>query len=169
MSDWQPEYQKRLAKALERKIVPFPFGLGIFSAVKVALKNLFRPHIVIEYPEKKYELPPRARYAVRMKYDDDGQHKCRACLICQNTCPDYIIRVDVTTGEDRSKHIDRFEYQQGACMICGLCVEACPYDAIRMSHDYELAHIGPAGLSIDLLKDEPAVMPPQRQGGNANA
>jgi len=169
MSDWQPEYQKRLAKAQKRKIVPFPFGFGIFKTFKIAFRNLFRPNIVIQYPCQKYELPPRARFAVRMKYDDQGNHKCRACMICQNTCPDFIIRIDVETGEDRSKFIKRLEYQQGACMMCGLCVEACPYDAILMSHEYELAHAGAAGLTIDLLENVPAVIPPARQGGNANA
>jgi len=169
MSEWQPEYQKRLAKARKRKIMPFPFGLGIFKTIKIALRNLFRPHIVIQYPKVKYELPPRARYTVRMKYDDQGNHKCRACMICQNTCPDFIIDIDVTVGEDRSKFINRFEYQQGACMICGLCVEACPYDAIRMSHDYELAHRDMAGLTIDLLENVPAVpmSAPRQRGADA--
>jgi len=169
MSDYQPEYQKRLQKAQLRKRVHFPMGFGIFKAIKIALTNLFRPHIVIEYPWKKYELPPRARFAVEIKYDEVGLHKCRACMICQNTCPDFIIDIDVTTAEDRSKHINRFEYQMGACMMCGLCVEACPFDAIKMGHEYELAHVGADGLSIDLLKDVPAAVAPPRQGGNADA
>jgi NADH-quinone oxidoreductase subunit I len=25
------------------------------------------------------------------------------------------------------------------CMNCGLCAEYCPFDAIKMDHDYELA------------------------------
>jgi NADH-quinone oxidoreductase subunit I len=25
------------------------------------------------------------------------------------------------------------------CMNCGLCAEFCPFDAIKMDHDYELA------------------------------
>jgi NADH-quinone oxidoreductase subunit I len=32
------------------------------------------------------------------------------------------------------------------CMNCGLCAEYCPFDAIRMDHDYELA-------SYNRLKD----------------
>jgi NADH-quinone oxidoreductase subunit I len=169
MSDYQPEYQKRLAKALKRKRVMFPFGSGIYKSFKVAFTNLFRPNIVIQYPKMKYDLPPRARFAVRMKYDECGMTKCRACMICQNTCPDFIINIDVTTHEDRTKFINRFEYQQGACMMCGLCVEACPFDAIRMSHEYELAHVGTAGLTIDLLENVAAAIAPARQGGKANA
>ncbi|MCL2818238.1 MAG: 4Fe-4S dicluster domain-containing protein, partial [Actinomycetia bacterium] len=140
MSEFQPEYQKRLAKAIVHKKPMIPIGFGLFKVIKNAFRQLFRPHIVVQYPNEKYELPPRARYCVRMKYDEQGNHKCRACLICQNACPYYVINIDVETGEDRSKFIKRFAYQQGACMVCGLCVESCPFDAIRMSHDYELAH-----------------------------
>ncbi|MBI4732153.1 MAG: 4Fe-4S binding protein [Chloroflexi bacterium] len=28
------------------------------------------------------------------------------------------------------------------CMNCGLCAEYCPFDAIKMDHDYELASFG---------------------------
>ena len=86
-----------------------------------------------------------------MKYDEEGRHKCTGCRACEKACPDYIIRLDITTDEDRSKYIDRWHYEIGACMMCGLCVEACPFDAIRMGHDYELAVTDPA-----LLDSRPA-------------
>ncbi|MCL2492239.1 MAG: 4Fe-4S binding protein [Coriobacteriia bacterium] len=177
MSTFQPEYQKRLAKAIGQKKGIIPFGIGFFKVLKVAFLNLFRRNIVVQYPNEKYELPERARYAMRMKYDEEGHHKCRACLICEKACPDYIIRIEVETGEDRSKFIKRFEYQQGGCMMCGLCVEACPFDAIRMSHEYEIAHSDPALLTIDLLENVPAAVaapraekePTTREGGSADA
>ncbi len=68
----------------------------------------------------------------------------------------------MTTAEDRSKHIDHWRYEIGACMMCGLCVEACPFDAIEMSHDYELARIDPASLTVDLLTDVAAAQPKRR-------
>ena len=163
MSEFQPAYQKRLADAIAKKKGHVPFGKGLIGVFRMAFRNLFRRHIVIEYPHVKYNLPSRARYAVRMELDKAGNHKCTACLICQNTCPDYIIRIDVETGEDRSKFIKRWQYQQGGCMMCGLCVEACPFDAICMSHEYELAHAGADGLSIDLLTDVPAASRQSRQ------
>jgi formate hydrogenlyase subunit 6/NADH:ubiquinone oxidoreductase subunit I len=41
-------------------------------------------------------------------------------------------------------------------MMCGLCVEACPFDAICMSHEYELAVTDSAGLMEYLVVDADA-------------
>jgi formate hydrogenlyase subunit 6/NADH:ubiquinone oxidoreductase subunit I len=84
-------------------------------------------------------------------------------MTCVKTCPDHVLALDVTTKEDRSKHINRFSYQLGACMMCGLCVEACPFTAIAMSHDYELARTDPCTLEYDLITDTPAFKPKRAQ------
>jgi NADH-quinone oxidoreductase subunit I len=123
---------------------------------------MFRGPITVQYPKEKLVLPERARWAVQMKLDDEGRHKCTACLACEKACPDYIIKIDVTTGEDRSKHIDAWNYEIGACMMCGLCVEACPFDAIEMGHDYELARANPDELVVKLLDDTDAAKPKRK-------
>lgn len=148
------------------------WGKGIVRSMMIAYKNLFRPVITVQYPHEKVELPERSRWAVAMKLDEEGNHKCTACLSCEKACPDYIIKIDVTQGEDRSKHIDRWRYEIGACMMCGLCVEACPFDAIRMSHEYELARTDKSLLAIDLLSDVPAAKPKRKEpaaAGGASA
>jgi NADH-quinone oxidoreductase subunit I len=119
----------------------------------IVLRNLRRGPITVQYPYEKLELPERARWAVRPTYFDDGTPKCTACMTCVRTCPDFILSLDVETREDKSKHIDRFGYEIGACMMCGLCVEACPFDAICMSHEYELALTDPSGLMEYLIED----------------
>lgn len=35
--------------------------------------------------------------------------------------------------------VDTFEVDSGYCIHCGLCVEACPYDALYMGYTYERA------------------------------
>ncbi len=132
------------------------WGTGILNGMRITLRNMLRGPITLQYPHEKLELPERARWAVQMKREDDGSHRCTACLACEKACPDFIIDISVTTGEDRSKHIDRWRYEIGACMMCGLCVEACPFDALEMGHDYELACIDPGDLTVDLLIDTPA-------------
>jgi NADH-quinone oxidoreductase subunit I len=49
----------------------------------------------------------------------------------------------------------------GRCVFCGLCVDACPFDALYMTNDYELAAYDKAGLKYtpDMLG-----VPPKLEG-----
>lgn len=138
------------------------WGTGILKGMAITIKNMFRGPITVQYPREKLVLPERARWAVTMKLDEEGEHKCTGCLACERACPDYIIKIDVTTDENRNKHIDRWRYDIGACMMCGLCVEACPFDAICMGKDYELARFSPDELTTNLLEDVPAAKPKRK-------
>jgi formate hydrogenlyase subunit 6/NADH:ubiquinone oxidoreductase subunit I len=44
-------------------------------------------------------------------------------------------------------------YNLATCMFCNLCVEACPYFALVMSDEYELATTDKSGLMIDLVAE----------------
>lgn len=131
------------------------WGTGILNGLRIVMRNMRRGPITVQYPRERVELPERARWAVTMNFDEEGNHKCTACMACERACPDFIIKIDVTTDEARNKHIDSWGYELGACMMCGLCVEACPFDAIRMGHDYELATTNPDDLNTRLLHDAP--------------
>ncbi len=135
------------------------WGTGILRGMGISMRNMLRGPITVQYPHEKITLPERARWAVQIKLAEDGAHKCTACLACEKACPDYIIEIDVRSDEARNKNIDRWHYEIGACMMCGLCVEACPFDAIEMGHDYELARYTPEELACDLLTDTPAAKP----------
>lgn len=129
------------------------WGLGMLNGLRITLRNMLRGPITVKYPYEKLELPERARWAVGPKSFEDGAPRCTACMTCVRVCPDNILSLDVETREDKSKHIDDFGYEIGACMMCGLCVEACPFDAIEMTHDYELAVTDPSQLRKSLLQD----------------
>src|SRR5512137_932135 len=135
------------------------WGLGILNGMRITMRNMRRGHITVEYPDERLELPERARWAVAPRYDAEGRPKCTACLICVKECPDHILHLDVSARADGGKHIDAYRYEVGACMMCGLCVEACPFDAIEMSHEYELARRSAGELMYDLLTDVPAAAP----------
>lgn len=135
------------------KLIP----TGIFKALGIVWKNLVRRNIVIEYPWEKYPMPERARWAVKVKSNEDGSTKCTGCLICEKACPPMAINIQITTDpETRDKHIDHWQYDRAGCMMCGLCVEACPFDALMQERDIELAHAAKDLKIIDLVTDEPA-------------
>jgi NADH-quinone oxidoreductase subunit I len=135
------------------------WGTGVIKGLGITMKNMFRPAITVQYPERRLEIPQRARWAVRQRFDEDGAPKCTACLICVKECPDDVLRVFSTPKEGGGKHIDAYVYEVGACMMCGLCVAACPYDAIEMSHEYELATRDSGDLVRVLLRDVDAASP----------
>jgi NADH-quinone oxidoreductase subunit I len=138
------------------------YGTGILMSMRIAFRNMIRGPITLQYPHEKMELPERSRWLLAHSFHEDGQPKCTACIACERACPDFVIKIDVATDADGAKRIAHYQYEIGACMMCGLCVEACPYDAIYMSHDYELARVDPASLTIDLLTDVPADDPKRR-------
>ena len=135
------------------------WGTGLVNGLRITMRNLVRGPITVKYPYEKIELPERARWAVRAIRDDAGAPRCTACMNCVRACPDHILDLEVTTREDKSKHIEHFRYEVGACMMCGLCVEACPFSALEMSHEYELARTSPDELVYDLVTGEDAASP----------
>jgi ferredoxin len=40
---------------------------------------------------------------------------------------------------------------ESRCILCGICVDACPYDALRDGGEFELAHTSRAEPMIDLM------------------
>lgn len=139
------------------------WGKGLINGLRITMRNMMRGPITLMYPYEKYELPERARWSVIPVFDDAGDTKCTGCMACVRQCPDHILDLEITTAEDKTKHIDHFRYELGACMMCGLCVEACPFGAIEMSHDYELARIEVAELTYDLLADVDAASPRKKR------
>jgi NADH-quinone oxidoreductase subunit I len=129
------------------------WGMGVLKGFGITIKNMFRPVITVQYPEQRLELPERSRWAVHQKFNEDGTPKCTACLICVKECPDHVLRVITSPKPEGGKHIDAYVYEVGACMMCGLCVAACPYDSIEMSHEYELATRDHDDLVRILLRD----------------
>lgn len=148
------------------------WGTGILKGMAVTMKNTLRKPVTLRYPDVKMELPERARWALVALNNDDGSVRCTACTNCVRACPDNVLTLDFETREDKSKHITRLEYEVGACMFCGLCVEACPFSAIEMGKNYELATWDVAGLSYPIIEDVDAASPKRKkdsEGGDADA
>ena len=98
--------------------------------------------LTIQYPEEKRLLPERFRYIPMLIWDTQAnEDKCTACGICAKVCPPqciWIVRDMDAAGKPVARPAE-FYIDAAVCMSCSFCVEFCPFDAIKMNHDYELA------------------------------
>jgi NADH-quinone oxidoreductase subunit I len=62
--------------------------------------------------------------------------------MCEKACPNGTIKIthemvtDEATGKKKRKLVD-YQYDLGDCMFCQLCVNACNFDAIEFTNDFE--------------------------------
>lgn len=98
--------------------------------------------LTIQYPEEKRLLPERFRYIPMLIWDTaTGEDRCTACGICAKVCPPqciWIVRDSDAAGKPVTRPAE-FYIDAAVCMSCSFCTEFCPFDAIKMNHDYELA------------------------------
>jgi ferredoxin len=47
--------------------------------------------------------------------------------------------------------LQKYEVDESRCILCGICVDACPYDALRDGADFELSHLSREEPMIDLM------------------
>jgi NADH-quinone oxidoreductase subunit I len=135
------------------------FFSGILSLVKgllITLKYMFARPITIQYPEQRAALPLRYRGRLVLPVDPEkGSHRCTACMRCVQACPNHSIDVEKVIdaeGKPRPK-ASWYRYNLGTCMFCNLCVEACPFFALVMSDEYELASTDKSRLMLDLVAE----------------
>lgn len=124
----------------------FFYGLSsLLTGMKTTMKVFFRAKTTEQYPENRKELVmfDRFRGTLCLPHNENNEHRCVACGICQMTCPNDTIEIvseTIETDEGKKKKILKsYNYDLGACMFCQLCVKACPYNAITFDQKYEHA------------------------------
>ena len=166
---------------------------GLFGGVKslcVGLKTTMREYftkkITEQYPENRNELQmfDRFRGSLVMPHNENNEHKCVGCGLCQMACPNDTIKVESEFYEDadgkKKKRLTRYEYNLGSCMFCQLCTRACPHGAITFDQSFENAVFDRARLVRVLNKPgshvaekpivkKPAPAAPTAKAGEANA
>ncbi|MEE9583153.1 MAG: FAD-dependent oxidoreductase [Dehalococcoidales bacterium] len=61
---------------------------------------------------------------------------------------------------DLTYEVEKYQLEGGQCIYCGLCVEACPFDALFMGYGYERASYQ---LHEQFLSKEELLLPDKRQ------
>jgi len=124
---------------------------GILERTDYDLYGIF----TLQYPEERYEMFPRFRGALmHLRNAETGELNCTGCGLCERACPHGVISGIESEGKGKEKRATAYHYDLGRCVFCRLCVESCNFNAIEMSHEYELSrYTNDFILSLDdLLK-----------------
>ena len=130
-------------------------GLGLIKGLLTTGRQFLRRTTTQEYPDVQPALPPRTRGVIALV-----EENCTVCMLCARECPDWCIYIDshketipATTpgGRDRQRNVlDRFAIDFSLCMYCGICIEACPFEALHWTPEFEYSEID----VLDLLHEK---------------
>jgi len=104
----------------------------MLKGMAVTIKHMFRQPFTIQYPEEVRPFPSRARTNLLW-----FEERCTGCSTCAQACPDGCILVETAPNPDGTLNKVRYEIDFRICMYCGLCTEACPYQAIQAGGTFE--------------------------------
>jgi NADH-quinone oxidoreductase subunit I len=142
-------------------------GGGLISGLATTARALVRHTHTQEYPDVRPDLPPRSRGVIALLAEN-----CTSCMLCARECPDWCIYIEShkeevpapeSGGRPRQKNVlDRFAIDFSLCMYCGICIEACPFDALFWSPEFEYAEFDIRDLlhESDRLEGWMASVPP---------
>ena len=112
------------------------YGIGMLKGMSVTIRHLLRHPTVSQFPEQKLNTSRRIRGNELIW----SREKCTGCATCAKTCPQGAIEIITSTNTVDNKYdVEKYQVDTGYCIQCGLCVEACPYDALFMGYSYERA------------------------------
>jgi NADH-quinone oxidoreductase subunit I len=117
---------------------------SLVSGMVITMRELFTKKVTEQYPENRATLKVAERFRGQlvMLHDDNNEHSCTGCGICQMNCPNGTIKVvtKMIQAEDGAKPkraLDKYYYDLGQCTFCNLCVINCPSKAIEFRNTFE--------------------------------
>jgi len=146
MSETQRKKHVRWVEEPELGFWESTFVPAIMQGLKTTLKHVVdRKPVTQQFPEVKPELPLHYRGVHRLNRDEHA-----------TACPARCITIEAQAAPpewpDRDKFPKSFVLDELRCIYCGMCEEACPVDAIELTHIYDLTGESRADLMYDREK-----------------
>jgi NADH-quinone oxidoreductase subunit I len=129
-------------------------GEGIVKGLAETARNFIGSYVeedrltTVQYPEDRLPTKEAARNFPFLVFDGNDPHaglRCVACLICEKECPPQCIFIE-KSKDKKPDYISKpqfypakFDIDVSVCMSCQICVEVCPFDAIKMDTEFELS------------------------------
>jgi NADH-quinone oxidoreductase subunit I len=130
--------------------------MGIYTVLvgmKITFVHLFAKNVTVQYPNERLPIPDTARN--RLQLDAEN---CNGCNSCVRACPVNCISIEtikaaagdtvppLRSGGKRALWVAKYDLDMAKCCFCGLCTEACPTTAIRMTKDFEYSSVDKTDL-----------------------
>jgi NADH-quinone oxidoreductase subunit I len=118
----------------------------VLVGMHITWRHLFTRSAVLQYPDQRWELPPRSRMRLFMKYED-----CIGCGQCDRACPVKCITIKsekrapgtppiwAANGQGIKLDVKVFDIDMSLCCYCNLCSYPCPTECLYMTPEYEFA------------------------------
>src|SRR5882724_8457430 len=130
------------------------FGEGIIKGMAETARNFVGSYVnedrltTVQYPEERVPQKEAARNFPFLVFDGSNEElglRCVACQICEKECLPQCIYI--TKSKDKKPdHAGKpqlypaiFDIDVSVCMSCQICVEVCPFYAIKMDTEFELS------------------------------
>jgi formate hydrogenlyase subunit 6/NADH:ubiquinone oxidoreductase subunit I len=128
------------------------------KGMMVTLRWLGKKNITANYPKEHLPVQDRFMGFPGLLWDETADEPfCTGCMVCVRECPTQCMTAvmhdnprAVEGKSHRRKIIETFEINLNRCILCGICVDVCNFDAIAMSHEHELASFARTGARADL-------------------
>ncbi|MBM3926587.1 MAG: NADH-quinone oxidoreductase subunit I [SAR202 cluster bacterium] len=133
--------------------------LASLKGMLLTIVSTFKKPVTDQYPKKPREKEPRYMGFPALTWDHEvGEPFCTACMVCIRNCPTQCMSATMKDNplqkegkSSRRKIVDTFEINLNRCILCGICVEVCNFDAIVMSHEHEMSVFERNGDRVDLV------------------
>lgn len=132
--------------------------LNSLKGLIITLRTTLRRPVTAQYPKKHLPVQDRFMGFPALTWDEDvGEPYCVGCMVCIRECPTQCMSATMVDNplfadkqSKRRKIVGDFEINLGRCIICGICVDVCNFEAIVMSHEHEISTYGRYERRADL-------------------